>query len=449
MIKTIFPLSFICLSCGTEATKPAATQTGRDTAVSVTTDSGDTQGVVDTEDTEDVVDTAGAPSTPVNLLLNPGFENGEDGWSVWGGAQIVESNAHDGRFALQAGTSNGAEQRVANLEPNTTYRLTGWVKTDDPNETITMGVKDHGHPETKVGVASEMYVELDLEFTTGFGSDTATVYAYKHGGTSVGYADDVSLVEVGPGTASLVWSDEFDGSGSPDPTKWGFEEGFVRNEELQWYQSGNAVQEDGFLVIEGREESRPNPNFVPNSNDWRTNRQNIEYTSSSIRTKDLYDWRYGRLVVRAKVTNLTGTWPAIWTLGVDCPWPSNGEVDVMENYGGNVLANFAWGTNQQWSPQWDSSATPVSDFDSDWPERFHVWELDWTEQRMAIYLDGELLNAVNLADTINGPAQCEGQNPFQQNHYLLLNLALGSNGGSVDSLSFPTRYVVDYVRLYQ
>ena len=64
------------------------------------------------------------------------------------------------------------------------------------------------------------------------------------------------------------------------------------------------------------------------------------------------------------------------------------------------------------------------------------------------FLDGRLLNDVALSGTINGSAACAGENPFQQPHYILLNLALGANGGSVDGLSFPTRYLVDYVRVY-
>ena len=257
----------------------------------------------------------------------------------------------------------------------------------------------------------------------------------------------------------MTWSDEFNGSGSPDSSKWNFETGFVRNEELQWYQSANTSQSDGNLVIEGREQTFANPNYVAGSTDWRTNREFVNYTSSSIKTENLASWRYSKIVVRAKVTNLTGTWPAIWTLGTSCEWPSNGEVDIMENCGGNILANFAWGTDTRWRALWDSSTKSVESLGTDWTDRFHVWELDWDEHRMSIYLDGELLNdrpldASLLGDQTwdiptNGTAACAGQNPFKQTHYLLLNLALGgTQGGSVDDLTFPSQYLVDYVRVY-
>ena len=68
---------------------------------------------------------------------------------------------------------------------------------------------------------------------------------------------------------------------------------------------------------------------------------------------------------------------------------------------------------------------------------------------MAIYLDGALLNERSLRGLENGSANCEGENPFHQPHFLLLNLALGSAGGSVDEVTFPTRYLVDYVRVYE
>ena len=446
MHLVLLNLTVYALSCASTQEKPIEVEDSaqdirseEDSAVIVEEDSGD----IGTSDTAEEIS-----EPPPNLLRNAGFEAVDDSWNIWGGAQRVENNSYDGDWSLLATNGNGAEQLVEGLEPNTIYRLSGWAKTEG-EEPILIGVKYYGGEEKRVSFVETEYQYQELTFTTGFGNRSAIVYAYKHSGTEASYADNLSLVYEAESTYAPIWSDEFDGVGALDSNKWNFEEGFVRNEELQWYQSENAFQEDGHLVIEGREEQRPNPNYVAGSSNWRTNRENIEYTSSSIRTKDLFDLMYGRIVVRAKVSNHTGTWPAIWTLGVDCQWPSNGEVDIMENYGGDILANFAWGTNQQWTPQWDSSHWPVSNFDPEWTSRFHIWELLWTPQRMTILLDGQELNTVDLSTTINGSAACEGQNPFQQPHYLLLNLALGGAGGSVENLSFPTVYVVDYVRIYQ
>ena len=122
----------------------------------------------------------------------------------------------------------------------------------------------------------------------------------------------------------------------------------------------------------------------------------------------------------------------------------------MENYGGQILGNFAWGSDQPWTPHWDVVRWNVSDLGANWADDFHLWELVWNENAMTIYLDGDEVNTVNLSNTINGLADCAGQNPFQKPHYILLNLALGgSAGGSVDNLSFPTFYFIDYVRVYQ
>src|SRR5512145_2552055 len=62
----------------------------------------------------------------------------------------------------------------------------------------------------------------------------------------------------------LLWSDEFNKDGPPNPENWIYEQGFVRNEELQWYQPDNARCEGGLLVIEGRRERVPNPRYAPN-----------------------------------------------------------------------------------------------------------------------------------------------------------------------------------------
>jgi hypothetical protein len=80
----------------------------------------------------------------------------------------------------------------------------------------------------------------------------------------------------------LIWSDEFSNEGTPDTLKWRFENGFVRNNEAQWYQKENAVCRNWFLEILGQKEQKPNPNFVEKSKNWRKKRTNIEYTSASL-----------------------------------------------------------------------------------------------------------------------------------------------------------------------
>lgn len=254
----------------------------------------------------------------------------------------------------------------------------------------------------------------------------------------------------------MVWHDEFDGSGEVDASVWQSEHGFVRNEEHQWYQKQNAYKRDGILVIEGRLDSIPNPRYREGSQRWQENRRFAEYSSSSINTSRSFSFLYGRMEVRARIPAVMGAWPAIWTLGTTGEWPSNGEIDIMEFYHINgiphILANAAWGNDRRYSAVWNSKATPYSHFlerDPYWGERFHVWTMDWTEDYIRIYLDGELLNDVDLSKTINGSIGDHG-NPFHAPQYILLNLAIGGiNGGKPVPDAFPMHYEIDYVRIYQ
>lgn len=250
----------------------------------------------------------------------------------------------------------------------------------------------------------------------------------------------------------LVWADEFNRSGQPDTESWKFENGFVRNEELQWYQEKNAVCKNGLLIIEGRREEIPNPNYQAGSRNWKTNREYAHYTSASINTRGIKDWLYGRFEVRARIDTVMGSWPAIWTLGTNNPWPSNGEIDIMEFYRvkgvPTILANVAWGTTQRHVAKWNTVRTPFSHFtsrDAGWVKKFHTWRMDWTPESIKLYLDEVLLNTTMLSETINP----DGNNPFTKPQYILLNLAIGGNGGDPEKTKFPVRYEVDYVRIYQ
>lgn len=259
------------------------------------------------------------------------------------------------------------------------------------------------------------------------------------------------------GDWQLVWSDEFDADGPLDSAVWNFEQGFTRNEEAQWYQPDNAVCKDGNLVIEARKEvNRRNPDYEPGSSNWRKNREFIGYTSSSVTTAGKREFLYGRFEVRARIPVAKGAWPAIWTLGSGMEWPSCGEIDIMEYYRvkgvPHILANAAWGTDVRYNAKWNSKAIPFIHFtqkDPDWASKFHIWRMDWDEKAICLYLDGELLNRIDLGTTVNGSLG-KGENPFMKPQYLLLNLAIGGmNGGPIDDQALPMRYEIDYVRVYQ
>ena len=251
---------------------------------------------------------------------------------------------------------------------------------------------------------------------------------------------------------NLVWNDEFNNIGKPDSSNWIYEKGFLRNQELQWYQEENANCANGLLIIEGRREQIKNLNYVAGSTNWKTVREFAEYTSASIQTKGQKQWQFGRFEIRARIDTTCGAWPAIWTLGISKGWPSNGEIDIMEFYRvkgvPTILANFAWGTNQRNVAKWDDLKKPLADFianDQSWTKKFHVWRMDWNKDSISLFLDDQLLNSVLLSQTINP----DGFNPFLQPHYLLLNLAIGGNGGDPSKTRFPIKYEVDYVRVYQ
>jgi len=247
----------------------------------------------------------------------------------------------------------------------------------------------------------------------------------------------------------LVWADEFNEAGRPDPNNWTYERGFVRNEELQWYQPDNARCENGLLVIEARRERKPNPNYDPADDSWRRSRRYAEYTSACLKTRGLHSWTYGRFEMRGRINTRPGLWPAFWTLGSARSWPGCGEIDIMEYYRGMLLANACWAGERRWVAVWDDLRKPITEFnDPNWSSKFHTWRMDWDKDHIQLYVDDHLLNTVDLAKTINRTA--DRANPFHEPHYLLLNLAIGgTSGGDAAPTKFPARFEVDYVRVYQ
>jgi beta-glucanase (GH16 family) len=246
----------------------------------------------------------------------------------------------------------------------------------------------------------------------------------------------------------LVWSDEFETDGRPNQKNWTYEHGFVRNNELQWYQPENAFCKDGMLIIEAKRAHKANPNFVQGSDDWKKSRENITYTSACLITRGLQQFQYGRFEMRGRINIDKGLWPAFWTLGVKNPWPANGEIDIMEYYNQTLLANIA-SANKDGRAKWFSNTKAVEELGGkEWASKFHVWRMDWDKESINLFVDGDLMNKTPLSELKNDNGA--GFNPFNQAHYLLLNLAIGGmNGGDPSDTKFPKRFEIDYVRVYQ
>lgn len=248
-------------------------------------------------------------------------------------------------------------------------------------------------------------------------------------------ADGVTVPE---GYSRLVFSDEFDADGAPDPAKWNFETGYIRNGEMQYYTPGqNAVCKDGLLIIEARNDS------------VNIGGELCPVTSASLTTKDRQAWKYGYVEVRAKLPASLGTWPAIWMMPQEDnygKWPRSGEIDIMEHVGYNPEKVHFSAHTERFNHMRGTQRTHVIHA----PEAvgdFHIYALKWTPDRLTWYYDGAEQYAIDREADSDWTTW-----PFDIDYYLILNLAFGGGwGGSegVDLSSLPQRYEIDYVRVFQ
>lgn len=280
---------------------------------------------------------------------------------------------------------------------------------------------------------------------------------------SEGYGDSVvNQMMYQDQTWNLVWNDEFDGS-TLDATKWDYQTGTGSdygldgwgNNEQEYYQADNLTVADGKMTIEAKADSN--------------NPANKPYTSARIRTMKsindsvnpdgkLYAKKYGKIEAKIKMPIGSGFWPAFWMLPVakDNPygqWAASGEIDIMEargrqpdtvdgtiHYGGYAPQNAYSGGHHTWNDGNDITG-------------YHVYSLEWEPTEMRWYCDGELFYKANnwYSRGVGEAANYAYPAPFDQEFYILFNLAVGGNydGGVMPAPSdLPAKMEVDYVRVY-
>lgn len=245
-----------------------------------------------------------------------------------------------------------------------------------------------------------------------------------------------------PSGRQLVWSDEFEHSGSPDSTKWNYDLGNGcpnlcgwGNQELEYYTRDlkNVRVENGVLIIEAHRDSLGG----------------MAYTSTRMVTKHKGDWSYGRIEVKAKLPRGKGTWPAIWMLSTDWKyggWPASGEIDIMEHVGfdpGRVHGTIHTEAYNHHKKTQKEGIITIPDCQ----DEFHVYAIDWRENKIDFFVDDKLYHSVarSVEDTFK-------EWPFDQRFHLILNIAVGGFWGGmqgIDDAIWPQRMEVDYVRVYK
>lgn len=234
----------------------------------------------------------------------------------------------------------------------------------------------------------------------------------------------------------LAWADEFDGT-SLNETFWNYEIGNNNgwgNNELQYYKKENTSVKDGYLIIQAKNESAGNQ----------------IYTSSRLTTQNKYNFKYGRVDIRAALPKGQGIWPALWMLGKNfntVGWPKCGEIDIMEMVGGSTgngsdkttYGTVHWDNFGQYA-QYGGNTKLTSGIFND---EFHVFSIVWDAQKIVWYLDDKQFHVIDTT-----PA---GLSEFQEEYFLLVNLAVGGNWpGKPDGTTvLPQHLVVDYIRVFQ
>lgn len=318
---------------------------------------------------------------------------------------------------------------------------TGGTVDKPANIAVTPTVSNDNSGNVAFVVTADNAVSYEFDFGNGFFQTSTTgnvTYQYPVAGTytvkvtakSQTGKTAVTTIQVSVSAIeTLVWADEFNVAGAPDPSKWGFETGNNNgwgNNELEYYttRSDNAAVSNGTLKINLKKE----------------NYMGFGWTSARMLSKGKFTFKYGRFEARAKLPAGGGTWPAIWAMGSNIdttPWPGCGEIDIMEHVGNQQNKIFS---TLHYPNHFGGGGVSNSVINPTASTEFHVYGFEWNATTLKFSVDGKVFH------TFANDASL----PFNQNFFLILNLAMGGNfGGAVDPAVTGGTMEIDYIRIYK
>lgn len=360
-------------------------------------------------------------------------------------------------FVYQSTIRNSSNQYVANqnVKHRFTIRQNSYTGSIVYRETQNPLTNSTGNISVIIGIGtteignfsqinwSQGTYYMGIEYFSGSSCQWIDV-TMNSGGQLISFCNNSYIWSACQPAGNLVWSDEFNGTGAIDSSKWFQQTQLINgvswhNGEIQHYtnRQTNSFENNGSLNIVAKKET------------FTDQGQTKQYTSARLNSK--FAFKYGRVEVRAKLPSGIGTWPAIWMLGKNVIetgafwsgafgttyWPNCGEVDIMEHWGSNQnYVQSAMHTPSSSGSTVNLGGQVVATASS----QFHIYTLDWTAEKMVFSVDGI------VHYTYNPTIKNANTWPFDSEQYLLLNLAILP---SISQNYTSSTLEVDYIRIYQ
>lgn len=338
---------------------------------------------------------------------------------------MLETPAGGGSYQVMVVASSGGWTA-------TTEGTDGWIKASANNANKTTGtvqvqVDANTSTAARTGVVAVKLADRQVNINVNQAGKTVTPI---EGGEMVV-----------PEGYRLVWNDEFNEGSELNSKDWRHEvqkSGWVNN-ELQNYVNGSADGKRVTEVADGRL-------YI---HCFKGSDGNIY--SGRVYAHESEGWKYGIIEARIKLPKGKGTWPAFWMMPCNndfsaIPWPKCGEIDIMEEVGVNPNRTSSSLHTESYNHVMNTQKT-AERLTEGAEDGFHVYRLEWAEDHITTYVDGEKLLTFENDGTGNVSTW-----PFSKPFYVILNLAWGGSWGGmngVDESVLPATMEVDYVRVFQ